>query len=234
MKLVQKWGISKHSWKVSTASVRVKLHVAKPHAGIAGKFICAISAVCYGETFLTWKNRIILYIVQRTKILWNCERSHPGQSNWNCWTERQKIPLRDRHHSGNDPQLVPGFPSRCWGMFPERFRGMSVPVGSRETCLTQTDHPKYEILSCWHPETVFLVNPPSISSETCMIYSSVIPGTDVFCDWLFLGYSCVSPETAANFRLFLIVAIFEAKSSTVAKIEISFYFFKWTLEGNEL
>ena len=58
----------------------------------------------------------------------------------------------------------------------------------------------------------FLVTLPSISSETCVIYSSLILGTDVFRDWPFLGCSsCVSLVTAATFRLFLNVAIFEGK-----------------------
>ena len=58
----------------------------------------------------------------------------------------------------------------------------------------------------------FLVILPSISSETCVIYSSLILGTDVFRDWPFLGFSsCVSLVTAANFRLFLNAAIFEGK-----------------------
>ena len=39
----------------------------------------------------------------------------------------------------------------------------------------------------------------------------MITGADVFCDWLFLGYSCVSLDTAANFRLFVNVAIFGKK-----------------------
>ena len=46
----------------------------------------------------------------------------------------------------------------------------------------------------------FRVTLPSICSETCVIYSSLIPGTDVFRDWPFLGFSsCVSLVTAANF-----------------------------------
>ena len=51
-----------------------------------------------------------------------------------------------------------------------------------------------------------LVTLPSISSETCSIYFSVISGADVFCDWLLLGYPCVSLDPSANFRLFLNVA----------------------------
>ena len=54
----------------------------------------------------------------------------------------------------------------------------------------------------------FLVTLPSISSKTCAIYSSLIPGADEFCDWLLLGYTCVSVAIAAICRLFLNVAIF--------------------------
>ena len=61
----------------------------------------------------------------------------------------------------------------------------------------------------------FLVTLPSISSEICVIYSSLILGTDVFRDWPFLGCSyCVSLVTAANFRLFLNVAIFDGENAT--------------------
>ena len=53
----------------------------------------------------------------------------------------------------------------------------------------------------------FFSNLASISSETCVIYSSVIPGTNVFWDWMFLALSCVSLETTASFCLSLRVAI---------------------------
>ena len=53
----------------------------------------------------------------------------------------------------------------------------------------------------------FLVNLPSISSETWEMYSWAIPGSSVFCDWLFLVFFVVSLETAANFLLFLNVAM---------------------------
>ena len=68
----------------------------------------------------------------------------------------------------------------------------------------------------------FLVILPSISSETCEIYSSLILGTDVFRDWPFLGFSsCVSLVTAANFRLFLNIAIFlKGKCYAVLKTEL--------------
>ena len=61
----------------------------------------------------------------------------------------------------------------------------------------------------------FLVTLPSISSEICVIYSSLIQGTDVFRDWPFLGFSsCVSLVTAANFPLFLNVVIFWRENAT--------------------
>ena len=59
-------------------------------------------------------------------------------------------------------------------------------------------------LSSWESFSVTL---PSIFSETRVIYSSVISGLSVFCDWLFLVFSGVSLETAANFLLFLKVAM---------------------------
>ena len=75
------------------------------------------------------------------------------------------------------------------------------------------------LLNCWD---TFLVTLPSVYSETCVIYSSLILGTDVFRDWPFLGFSsCISLVTAANFRLFLNVAIFlERKCYAAMKSEL--------------
>ena len=62
------------------------------------------------------------------------------------------------------------------------------------------------LLNSWEG---LLVTLTSISSETCVINSSLILGTDVFRDWPFLGCCfCVFLVTAANYRLFLNVAIF--------------------------
>ena len=87
---------------------------------------------------------------------------------------------------------------------------MSVPVSSREICPTWTGHPRCGtlLLKSWDS---FLVTLPSISLKTCAIYSSVNPGADEFCDWLFLGYSCGSLDTAANFCFFLNVVSFGKK-----------------------
>ena len=53
----------------------------------------------------------------------------------------------------------------------------------------------------------FLVNLPSISSETWEMYSWAISGSSVFWEWLFLVFSGVTLETAASFLLFLKVAM---------------------------
>ena len=65
-----------------------------------------------------------------------------------------------------------------------------------------------------------LVTLPPICSETCVMYLSVIQGKDMFYDWLFLVFSCVSLETAANFCLVPNVAnIWKLKKLTVVKTE---------------
>ena len=68
----------------------------------------------------------------------------------------------------------------------------------------------------------FLLTLPSFSSESRVIYSSLILGTDVFRDWPFLGCSsCVCVVTAANVRLFLNVAIFlKGKCCAVMNTEL--------------
>ena len=71
----------------------------------------------------------------------------------------------------------------------------------------------------------FLVTLPSISSETWEMYSWAISGLSVFCDWPFLVFSGVSLETAANFLLFLKVAmILREKFCQQWRLNWSFYF----------
>ena len=45
------------------------------------------------------------------------------------------------------------------------------------------------------------------------MYSSAIPGLSVFCGWLFLVFSGISLESAANFLLLLNVAMILRESS---------------------
>ena len=77
------------------------------------------------------------------------------------------------------------------------------------------------LLSSWDS---FLETLLSISSETCVLYFWLIPGTDVFRDWPFLGFlSRISLVTAANFRFFLNVAIFsKARCYALMKTELVF------------
>ena len=142
------------------------------------------------------------------EILSPCERSRPCLSQLGCWQNKQRFPVQDGDHSGDDPHLVPGFVRQRSGVFPERFRRMSVRLVSRAYHPIWTEQPRcgaFVLLNSWYN---FIVTLPSISLELCAMYSSVIPGADRFCDWLFLAYSCVSLNTAANFRLFLNAAIF--------------------------
>ena len=75
------------------------------------------------------------------------------------------------------------------------------------------------LLNSWDS---FLVTLPSISSANCVIYSSLILGRYVFLDWPFQGcFFCVFVIAAANFRLFVNVAIFlKGKCYAVMKTEL--------------
>ena len=66
----------------------------------------------------------------------------------------------------------------------------------------------------------YLVTLPSKSSETCVMYSSAIPGLSVFCGWLFLVISGVSLEVTANFLLFLSVAMIRRETLCHVKTEL--------------
>ena len=85
----------------------------------------------------------------RRLVLGNCERSPPGLSQLKCWPDEQRTPFRDRDHSENEPQWVPGFLSYCSGMFQERFRSKSVLADSEENRRVLTKHPKYVTPSDW-------------------------------------------------------------------------------------
>ena len=80
-------------------------------------------------------------------------------------------------------------------------------------------------LNSWNS---LFVNLPSISSETCVMWSSVIPGAADICNWLLVRRSCVSLAIVAKFCLFLIVAIIleDGKTSTVVKTEVLCFQFR--------
>ena len=110
--------------------------------------------------------------------------------------------------------IVAGCSRNSSGAFPYlRVRKKLIKFGDRAPKIRDSNW-----LNSWDS---FLVTLPSISSDTWVMYSSVIPGTNVFGAWLFLAFSWVSLETAANYRFFVSVAIIseEGKSSTVVKTE---------------
>ena len=69
------------------------------------------------------------------ELLSPCERPVLGPVHLKCRTDWYKNPIQERGHSGNDRQLVLGFPPPCSGMFLERLRRTYVPVGSKKIIL---------------------------------------------------------------------------------------------------
>ena len=157
-----------------------------------------------------------------------CERSPPGLSHLNCRTFRHRTPLREGDRSGNDSQLVPVFKSLfqdvLWTV-PERGR----TCWFKKSSSNLNRAPKMRdsvLLKSWDS---FLVTVPSFSLETCVMYSSVIPGTDVFCDWLFRECSCVSLKQLLTFSCFFMLPTFwREKAQQCWRLNFSINF-KWIL-----
>ena len=148
------------------------------------------------------------------------ERSLPGLSQLDCWRDRQRTPLQDGNPLGSCFSTtfvfrnVPGMVTECVRIcgFKRNLSNLGRAPKMRDSVL----------LNSWES---FIVTLPAISSETCAIYSSVNPRAAEFCNWFSLGYSCVSLAIAANFPLFLRVAIIleEGKIPTVVKTELFWF-----------
>ena len=69
---------------------------------------------------------------RKIELLGMREEPPLGLRQLNDEIDKRRVPLQDEDHPGNDPHLVPGFPRLCSGTFPERFRSVSVSVGSKE------------------------------------------------------------------------------------------------------
>ena len=149
---------------------------------------------------------------------------------WVNWIARLLVLDRGLHLSrgiilGTIPSWFLGFHVRvlgCPGTVPESVRICGFKKKSSKLDRARKMRGSVLLIS-WDN---FVLTLPSISSETCVLYSSLILGTDVFRDSPFRGCSFyVSLETAANFRLFLNVATFlRGKCSTMVKIEFFFNF----------
>ena len=116
-------------------------------------------------------------------------------SGWGSfWESSSFVPWFSTFVFRNVPGTVPEWVLLCW--FKRNSSNLDRAPKMRDSVR----------LNSWDS---LLVTLSSISSETCVLYSSLILGTDVFRDWPFIGcFSCVSLVTAANFRLFLNLAIF--------------------------
>ena len=77
------------------------------------------------------------------------------------------------------------------------------------------------LLNSWD---IFVVILPSISSETCVMSSSVIPGTNMHCDWPFVGCSCVSLKLLPTFAGFLMLPSLGEKMFNNSEDWIILYF----------
>ena len=78
----------------------------------------------------------------------SCEQPRLGLNQLSDGIGRLKIPLRDEDQYVDEPLLVFAFLCVCSGIFPERFRSVSIPVGSREILVHETKHPRCRTLSC--------------------------------------------------------------------------------------
>ena len=139
-----------------------------------------------------------------------------------CVVWPRKMPVSGWGSLWKPSSFVPWFSTFVFGNVPETFPECVVICWFKRNSSNLDRAPKMRDsvrLNSWDS---FLVTLPSICSETCVIYSSLIQWTDVFRDRPFLGYSsCVSLVTAANFRLFLNVAIFlKGKCYAVMKTEL--------------
>ena len=131
-------------------------------------------------------------------------------SGWgSLWESSSIVPWFSTFVFRNVPGTVSECVRICW--FKRNSSNLDRAPKMRDTVL----------LNSWDS---FLLTLLLISSETCVIYFSLILGTNVFRDWPFLGSSsCVSFVTAANFRLFLNVSFFEGKMLRSYENWITFY-----------
>ena len=178
----------------------------------------------------------VSYLTMLEKMKTSCGCDQKLKEPWNLWGALSMSESIERRDWQTDR------PTSGWGSSWERssfgswfstfvFRNVpgTVPecvriCGFRRNSSNLERAPKMRDSVLLNSRDSFLVTLPSISSETCVIYSSLILGTDVFRDWPFLGCSsCVFLVTAANFRLFLNVGIFlKEKCYAVMKTELVF------------
>ena len=141
--------------------------------------------------------------------------------HWNCWlwgyfsTSElfglpewwEEILTSGQGSFGERSPLGSRFPETLFLVVPGRATEKVRNCGFRRNSSSLERAPIIRDSVRLHSFESFLVTLPSISSETWEMYSGVIFGSSGFCDWLFLVFSGVSLETAANFLIFLKVAM---------------------------
>ena len=99
-----------------------------------------------------------------------CEEPRLSLSQLNDGTDRRRFPVQDKDHSGNDTHLVPGFLPLCSEIFPERFRSVSVPVGSRGYRLVRRSAQNAELCPAEFLEQFFSDSAFNLFKNLCYIF----------------------------------------------------------------
>ena len=108
-------------------------------------------------------------------VVW--PRKMPASGWESLWESSSFVPWFSTFVFRNVPGTVSKCVCICW--FERNSSNLDRAPEMRDSVL----------LNSWDS---FLLTLPSISSETCVMFSSLILGTDVFRDWPFLGFSaCV-------------------------------------------
>ena len=121
------------------------------------------------------------------ELLSACEEPRLGLNQLKDGTVRRRDPLQDEDHPGNDPHFVPGFPRCVFRNVPETILECVRICGLTRNSFNLNRARKMRDLVLLNLWDRFLMTLPSISSRTCVMYSSFMLGTDVFLNWPFPG-----------------------------------------------
>ena len=178
---------------------------------------------CWARLLLfSWRspNGPVGNLLLNSCFMWGWLRisSGPPVTMWGSWSVPESIQRRDWQSEGPNSGWGSSWERCSFGSWFSKFVFRNVPGTvlecvricgfNRNSVNLDRAHKMRDsvLLNSWDS---FLVTLSSMSSETFVIYSSLILGKDVFRDWPLVGCSsCVSIVTVATFRLFLNVAIF--------------------------
>ena len=127
-------------------------------------------------------------IFSALQFCWRC-LSWPTSGPKFCVVWLRKMPASGWGSLWESSSIVPWFSAFAYRNVPGTVPECVCICGFKRNSSNLDRAPKMwdsVLLNSWDS---FLVSLPSISSETCVIYSSLILGTDVFRDWPLLGCS---------------------------------------------